>query len=290
MKAKSEIHSTSLLLNSGSEQSRMGSGQARKVKRSDLRRKILVKVSHFIILGVLLCFAFNALHLTLAPKAQAFTMSSSDWIIEMGDFVTSAGKSSDGKVSILSTTGQTGPGVYSGKNYTVRSGFFSIYPLSPFSFSISDTLIDFGLLSPTTPVNRTAILSLSNPSSTGYQIVAYENNPLVNEAHIAINDTTCDNGSCSETTSAPWNNNLTYGLGYRCDPVRSVTCSSTFTEPDYYRQFADAAKGESPQTIINGRGAGKDRSAKITYKLNISGTQMTGIYSNTITYIAAPTF
>ncbi len=34
----------------------------------------------------------------------------------------------------------------------------------------------------------------------------------------------------------------------------------------------------------------KNSQARVTYKVNVPGTQQPGIYSNAITFIAAPTF
>lgn len=225
-----------------------------------------------------------------SPKASAFTMSNENWIIDMGNSNSGAGTQSNSKNNLTSTLRQTGPGLYVGKNYVVKAGFRPSTSPPSFSFSLTQTAIDFGLLTATNPVIRTSTITISNASSPGYQVLAYENSPLKNESNTSIPDTTCDNGSCTETTAAPWEATLTYGFGYRCDSIADITCSSAFIDKDDYRQFADKSRNESPQTILIGKDGKANRKAKITYKLNISGTQAPGTYTNSITYIAAPTF
>jgi hypothetical protein len=224
------------------------------------------------------------------PPAGAITMSNGNWIIRLGESTTVAGQSSNSQNKLTSSVGQTAPGLYGGKNYKVRSGFAYLLSSSGFSFSISDAIINFGLLTATNPVIRTSQMTISNIGSSGYQVVAYQDHPLTNESNIPIPNTTCDNGSCSETTAAPWTSTLTYGFGYRCDPINNINCSKAFSDADTYRKFANLSRNESPQTIIIGSKSGQNRKAKITYKVNISGTQMAGIYKNSIIYIAAPTY
>lgn len=221
--------------------------------------------------------------------AHADSMSNENFIID-GDFNASSGRPSSKKYKVNATVGETGPGLYSGKNFTVKAGFEYLYPIdSPFTFSLSESVIDFGILSATNPVTRNTILTVRNPSG-GYNVVGYENHPLLAPSGSRINDTTCDNGSCSEITSALWTNTLTYGFGYRCDNVIGNDCDLGFATADYFKQFADVSKKEHPQTIMTGTVPGQKRQGKVTYKVNISGTQQPGTYINTITYIAAPGF
>jgi hypothetical protein len=166
-----------------------------------------------------------------------------------------------------------------GENYTVRSNDFS-----PFGFTISNGVVDFGKLSATNPVIRTSDIAIT--SNRPYTVFAIQSNPLRLNERILIPDTTCDNGSCSETTAAPWVNTLTYGFGYRCD---DTTCQRDFKDKTYYRQFSDNTKQEIPQVILQGA-KNKNTPAKITYKINISGTQQEGSYNNIITYIATPSY
>ncbi len=224
-------------------------------------------------------------------RVLAFTMIGDKWKIDFANLNMGGGAPSGSGKKLTFTTGQTAPGLYTGTNYKVRAGFQYVYTLIPFRFSISQTQIDFGTLTPTNPITRTNTLTISNGSANGYQVTAFENHQLLNPANgMTIPDTTCDNGLCTETTSAQWSNTLTYGFGYRCDNVTGSDCATGFTNSSYYKQFADASLNESPQSVMVGTNVGRSKKVQITYKVNISGTQPAGTYTNTITYVATPTF
>jgi hypothetical protein len=222
--------------------------------------------------------------------ARADSMSNANYIIDMGSFNATSGKASNSNYKVATTVGETGPGLYTGKNYKVKNGFEYIYPTSSaFSFSLSETLIDFGILSATNPVTRTTTLTVNNPS-VAYKVIGYEDHPLLAGSGARINDATCDNGSCTEITAALWSNTLTYGFGFRCDNIAGTDCETGFKSSDDYKQFADISKKDSPQPVMTGMVSGGKRQSKVTYKVNISGTQQPGTYTNSITYIAIPSF
>lgn len=160
----------------------------------------------------------------------------------------------------------------SGDNYTVATA-----NPEAFSFTLSQNSISFGPLQATNPVIRELNLQLT--SLRGYQVLAAADHSLQKQAQIFIPDTTCDNGSCSEFTPAPWKNTLTYGFGYRQETM----------EADNYKQFADLSRNESLQPIFEGLQA-QNVKKKITYRVNISGTQPSESYTNTIFYIATPDY
>lgn len=160
---------------------------------------------------------------------------------------------------------------------------------NPFSFSINEPFIDFGLLSATNPVTRTTTLTVASPGS-GYQVFAFANNVLRSKSNSSIPDTTCDNGSCSEITASLWENNLTYGFGFRCDSSVQTLCPEGFDEEQSFKQFSDHSKKEIIQPIMQSDVRTDEHQARITYRLNISGTQQKEAYSNIVTYIAVPNF
>lgn len=163
------------------------------------------------------------------------------------------------------------------------------YIPTAFSFSITEPTIDFGVLSPTNPISRTTSLKVSSPGS-GFQIYAYENHILLSKMNAGIPDTTCDNGACSEITASLWENNLTYGLGYRCDSITKDACMSGFEREQDFKQFSNKSKREIPQLIMQSDFSKTDQQARITYRVNISGTQAKELYRNSVTYIAVPNF
>lgn len=224
-------------------------------------------------------------------QIKAFTMSNANWVIDFGNLNMTSGKPTGANYKVSNTVGQIAPGLYTGTNYTVRAGFQYVYSLIPFRFSISGLTIDFGALTPTNPVTRTNSLTISIGTANGYTVRAYENHALLrNETGSLIPDTTCDTGLCTDTTSAAWSNTLTYGFGYRCDNVTGTDCATGFTTSTFYKQFANDTYSESPVPVMAGSNVGKNKSVQITYKVNISGTQPPGEYTNQIIYLAIPTF
>ncbi|HLD01489.1 MAG TPA: hypothetical protein VJC10_01305 [Patescibacteria group bacterium] len=218
-------------------------------------------------------------------------MSSDSYTIQTGDLNTAAGKPINSNYKLGVSVGQTAPRFYTGTNYKVRAGFQYIHSIIPFTFSISSTLIDFGVLTATNPVTRKNVLFVSNGSAAGYSVLVYENHELLVPASGAlIPDTSCDTGTCSQTSSAAWTSTLTYGFGYRCDNLSSIDCASGFSDANTYKQFANSAKDESPQAVMSSSNVGKEKESEITYKVNISGTQPAGFYTNVITFIATPTY
>lgn len=246
-----------------------------------------LKLKIFLLIAVYFTFCFINLQKT---EAQS-TLRNDYYMIRMGNLNAIAGESAGSGYNLNITGGQTAPGRYSGSNYVVRAGFQYINSIIPFYFKIDNIVIDFGTLSPTNPVTRTSTLTIDNQSAGGYVVTAQENHQLlVPSSGSLIPDTTCDAGNCNDTTSGLWSSTLTYGFGYRCDLVGVTNyCPSDFNTTDYYKQFSDASKNESPVTVMSGQ-SGRNQKATITYKVNISSSQVAGLYTNAITYIATPTF
>lgn len=237
---------------------------------------------------LVLIFVFFVLS---SQTASAFTMSNLDFILQMGNLNSFSGSKSNGEFTLNDTGGQLAPGLYSGPNFKIRAGFQYISSIIRFRFSISSQLIDFGVVSPTNPVTRTNELTVSNASAYGYQVTAFEDHQLlVPVSGAIIPNTSCDAGTCTTTTSAAWTSTLAYGFGYRCDNVSATDCASGFSDPTYYKQFPDESASQTPQAVMAGTNAGVNKKVQITYKVNISGTQVAGSYRNRVIYIATPTF
>ena len=229
------------------------------------------------------------LYLALYTCANAQTMSNDEYIIQMGNLNSISGRPTGSNYKLLYTVGQTGPGLYSGTSYKARAGFEYIKSIIPFRFQVSSTLIDFGTVSPTIPVLRTNQLTVSNGSAFGYQVTASQNHNLrLSSQATEIPATACDNGTCTPTAAGKWTSSLVYGFGYRCSNISGSDCEIEFaTSTDYYKPFISSP---STAVVMIGTTAGKSKVAEITYKLNISGSQAPGLYTNVIHYIATPTF
>ena len=203
----------------------------------------------------------------LRNRTVAQSTSNDSYILEGGEIDSSIQSSDE---SSYKTTN-----INSGENYQGE----------PFSFSVSNNLVDYGPLIPTNPVSRTTDLIISGGSSRGYSVFAFANRELSDVNNNSIPDTTCDNGTCSETSSGVWSGNLSFGFGYRCENADGSICTEDFLGIGYFKQFANDSKSEAYQAIINGFDS---RKAKIEYKVNISNNQAKSSYSNSITFIAIP--
>lgn len=225
-----------------------------------------------------------------STSAYADTMSNDSFIIQGGNLDSFAGISTGNNVRLSQTGGELSPGLITGTNYTLRSGFQYVNSIIRFSFSLSNTLIDFGLLSPTNPVLRSHFLTVRNGSAYGYQVTAYEDHELKSDMD-TIPNTTCDTGTCSPTVASAWTNTLTYGFGYRCDNVTGNACAPGFAgDTSVFKTFSNAAQNDNPQPVMLGTTATRLAKSTITYKVNVSATQPGGDYGNNIVYVATPTF
>ena len=237
---------------------------------------------------ILIAILAGAYFFLTTPIAQALTMSNTLYIVNSSTLNSISGQSTGSNNKLDITVGENGAGFYSGTNYKIRAGFEYMHNTITFAFSINGMRIDFGSLDAGSPVTRTNELVVSNGSAYGYQVTAQESTPLFDPSNgNAIPNTTCDNGLCTATTSDSWTNALTYGFGYRCDNISGTDCASGFTNATYYKSFAASP---SAAVVMESTNVGKNRTVQITYKVNISATQATGLYSNYITYIATPKF
>ncbi len=226
----------------------------------------------------------------LVLQVKATNMSSDNYEIQMGNFNMMSGSKNSPGYQMMDTAGQTAPGEYTSAGFVVKAGFAYIKTIIPFAFSISDTNIDFGSLTPETPSTQTTTLTVSAGGAGGYQVVAYENHPLqLTTGSTQIPDTTC-NGSgetCNEETAALWDLANKYGFGFN---MSGDDVPADFADNNHYRQFADMSIGETAQTIMESEHVGKQREATVTFKANISGIQASGYYQSIVVFICTPTY
>lgn len=222
--------------------------------------------------------------LALSP-AHAETMESSNYRIRMGNFNMTSGTKSSASYSLTDTVGQTAAGLFTSAGYSVKAGFQYIYTLYPFSFTISDLLVDLGTLTPSSFSSDSNTLTVSAPGQ-GYSVTTYEINRLKSASNY-IPDTTCNAGTCTETSAEVWTSTAAYGFGYNAS---GDDVAADFTDSTYFRPFPDDSAAENPATVMTRSSAGRDRATTITYKANIDGTQAAGNYTTGIIYIATPVY
>ena len=256
-------------------------------RQENLKLKIILTAC-FLLIAPLVLSTFNF----QLSTSFAQTMENGLYRIQMGNLNAISGEVSGSEYNLNISSGQTTPGLFEGENYIVKSGFQYVPRTSPFTFSISNTNIDFGLLTPTNPVTRTTTIRVTSTNPAGYSVTAAEDHELMDAGTGAtIPDTTCDDGRCTDTLASAWTGTLTYGFGYRCE-TRIGTCvenDSSFIPKDYFKSFSNSSKDESAVTIMSG-GSGNGLEATILYKVNISSSQVAGTYSNAVTFLATPNY
>lgn len=225
----------------------------------------------------------------LIPKAGAENLSSDSYQIQMGHLNMGAGIPTSDNYQLGITGGQTAPGLYSSTGYRVLAGFWYLKTIIPFAFTISDTSIDFGPLTPGSPSTETNTLTVSAGGAGGYQVTARENDLLTSGTGATIPDTTCngDGNTCTETSAKIWTDDTKYGFGYN---MSGNDIPEDFDGPTYFRPFPSAAATEDPAVVMSRSAVGKSRQATVTYKINISSIQAAGNYENYIIFVAIPSF
>ena len=233
-------------------------------------------------------FVTASLWYCVIPTAHAQTsMDSSNYRIRLGNFNITSGFKSSASYNLTDTVGQIAAEFFSSAGYHVKAGFQYIYTLYNFSFSISALAINFGSLPLNTFTTASHTLTVSAPGH-GYSVTAYETTKLKRPSTSdAIPDTTCDAGTCTETSAGIWTTATNNGFGYN---LTGDDIASDFISSSYFRPFPDLSLGESPATIMTTTAAGKNRLATVTYKVSPNATQAAGDYTTQIVYIATPVY
>ena len=241
---------------------------------------------HFLLLLFVIWF-LGIWYLVFVPSVSAQAkIISPNYIIQMPNFNSGAGIPASSGYKLDTTVGQTAAGLYSSSGYAVRSGFQYIHSIIPFSFSMSNFLINFGTLTPGTPSTLTSTLIVSAGGAGGYKVTARESSALQKTGGQSIPDTLCDAG-CTESAAGVWSLATTYGFGYS---MSGNDVPSDFINSTYYRHFANASQSQTDQIIMGSANVGRTRTATITYKINVSAVQPAGNYQNRILFTAIPSF
>ena len=213
-------------------------------------------------------------------------MNSNSFTIQYNNTNMTAGKKTSGTYTVTDTAGQTAVGQYSSAGYLVRSGFQYVYTIGRFTFSISNTIVDLGTVTPGVFQTGNSTLSVSAKGAGGYTVTAHESYPLrVPGTATTIQDTTCNSGTCTESTAAVWTDPSKSGFGYN---ISGNDVPGAFVDATYFKQFANYSANEPPQIVMSNAATVKNRQATVTYKAAVIGSQAGGTYENHITYIATP--
>lgn len=239
------------------------------------------------ICSVAASFAYLYLFVFIGNSLAQERIVSPNYRIVFPNFNSGAGIPSSDNYSLNSTLGQTAAGQFSSSGYRVKSGFQYISSIIPFSFSISDIQKNFGVLTPDSPSTSTSTLIVSAGGAGGYTVKASENNPLQTiDGLNTIIDTLCDT-TCGESVAGSWTSTTKYGFGFN---MSGDDIPVDFTNANYFRQFADRSNTETAKTVMGSVNVGRERTATITYKINVGNVQPAGTYQNIITFTAIPSY
>lgn len=266
-----------------------------------LKENFKMKKIFFVFIFLFLIF----LLFFIKKNLLADEMKSGRFRIQMGNVNIGAGKETSNNNNTLAyTLGQTAAMEFAENGYIVKAGFQYIHSIVPFSFTISDTQIDFGELLPNTPKTETTNLIVSFGGAGNYQVTAIEEGPLATlENTDQIDDTCCDPGcsspsKCDQYSAALWTQTSTTGFGYKMSgediPATFISCGS-----NCYRRFANRLNDEDPVVVmssenvtLNPSSEPKDiyHQATVTFKVNIDSLQTAGKYQTIINFVATPSF
>ena len=221
---------------------------------------------------------------------QALNMDSSSFSIKSGTINVQGGNKSSPSYKLADTVGQLAANQFSSSGYIVKAGFQYIHSIIPFSFTISNTVINLGTLIPGVTNGSTAptTLTVSFGAAGQYQVTAVEETKLKTFSGAnTIADTTCDGGTCTVSSAQPWVLSNTTGFGYN---MTGQDIPADFTDSTYYRPFPDRSLGGSPAVVMTSQNVGKNRQSTLNFKVNIPSTQASGTYSTIINFVATPTY
>ncbi|MCR4330087.1 MAG: hypothetical protein NUV65_06105 [Candidatus Roizmanbacteria bacterium] len=257
------------------------------VKSSDhcTNRIHLLKYSTIVILvGILLFLIF-----TSASTVRAIDMSSSSYRIIFGTLNSGGSRTTSSGYKLDISLGQVAAAQFNSSGYVIKAGFQYVRTLTPFSFTLSDTSLDLGTLLPNT-FSTQQLNATVNHRGVGYQVATIADTRLKQLFGSAeIPDTSCNGGpsTCTETTAALWNSTGTYGFGYNAS---GDDISGDFITSSYFRPFPTRTDAESAATFMSSNATAVARTATVTVKANIQGTQTAGNYQTILSFIAIPKY
>lgn len=242
------------------------------------------KVLFFAVLVLLLTFGTSFFQPIFATEMR----SDSFWI-QFGNLNVTSGEKSSASYNVTDTVGQVAPGAYGeygSSTWFVGGGFQYIYQIDEFSFTISDVDIDLGSLIIGVHNTATNTLTITTRGAGGYTVYAYEQHPLrLQDGVTTLPDTTCNAGTCNESTAQVWTDQNVSGFGFN---MTGNDVPSDFVNSTYFRQFADISNAETMQEVMGSSNIAASRQSTVTYKIGMPGTQDAGVYQTYVVYVAVP--
>lgn len=246
-------------------------------------------LAHSIFSPIIVIFLALFFTLFFTPTYALQTLYSPSYQVQMSNLNMGAGTSNSTSFTVNQTMGQSIQGEFDSAGYKVLAGFQYINPFIPFTFTLNSVDINFGSLVPNTPSTQTNTLRVTSGSAHGYTVQVIADHALrLTNGSATIPNTTCNLSlTCSTTDATPWTDSSAYGFGYNMTGTDVDTAD--FVNNTYYRPFPIQGT-DSPAIVMERSTIATDSAAVTTYKLNIDGTQDAGTYSNSLQYIAIPSF
>ncbi len=223
-------------------------------------------------------------------RIYAANLESTRFRIEAPSINTGGKTGTSAGYSLNTTLGQTAAGEFSSTGYVVKAGFQYIHSIIPFYFSISDTNVSFGTVTPQSAATDSITLEVDFGAAGQYEVTAEELQEMsLQNGNDTIPDTTCNGGgdTCTETSAKTWNSSTTYGFGYN---MQGSGIPTDFISSAYYRPFPNRTLVEAPAVVMSSLNVVKNHQSTMTFKVNVAPNQSAGTYSTVVNFIATPTF
>jgi hypothetical protein len=196
---------------------------------------------------------------TRSYSASANLAGSNDWIMSMATF-------------------RPGPGCIGDDGAAVNA------------IATTATSVPFGIISPNTFYQGCQDLIVSTNAGNGYSVTVQESSAMRTvDGRFSIPDTTCDGGTCSESTAAAWANATKNGFGHTCFNQSMHDCNAAYSSGTNFRQFANIAGGETAQAVMSSSTAAT-ATGRVKYRLSAGSGQVAGTYTTIITYTIYATY
>lgn len=158
--------------------------------------------------------------------------------------------------------------------------------------------VAFGTLQISDFIDAAQKLGAATNAASGYSVTTEESREmrLIGAtgpiAGTTIPDTTCDDGTCTESVGSGWTSPDYNGLGYSLENVTGSPASFTYnTGSDFLaRQFPNIGNGETAYEIMSSTSPSNLEEVYVCYRITISAIQQAGTYENDVTYIATANF
>ena len=150
------------------------------------------------------------------------------------------------------------------------------------------TAVPFGAMNANVFKKGCQTLTLNTNAGDGYSLTSQETDQLTNAGSQTIADTTCDTGSCTETTFGAWATaTANHGLGHTCV---GKDCNTSYSSGTNFRQFASIADAETAVQMMASSSPVTNSTSTVVYKISVPGSQPSGDYTNVVVYIATAQF